>query len=177
MRSPGDADVRAMNALRRLVSALRSSGAVAGGELKMSVAQLFALRTIGQQSGLSMTDLAAATLTTPSAVSEVVSRLVARKLVHRTTDPVDHRRIMLELTSEGRRLYAGLERTLPERLAAALSSMDSEQRAVLADGMEAWIALAGLETVAPAMFGEVGEGAGTDKRQPPVINAGLETSR
>ena len=154
MRSAGDADVRAMNALRRLVSALRSSGAVASGELKMSVAQLFALRTIGQRPGLSMTDLAAATLTTPSAVSEVVSRLVARKLVHRDTDPVDHRRSLLELTSEGRELNRGLDPTLPERLVAALSTMPPDQRTALADGMEAWVVLAGLGDVAPTMFGE-----------------------
>jgi DNA-binding MarR family transcriptional regulator len=171
------AEVRAMNALRRLVSALRSSGAAASGELKMSVAQLFALRTIGQQPGLSMTDLAAATLTTASAVSEVVSRLVARKFVHRDTDPMDHRRTLLHLTPDGRRLYAGLERTLPERLAAALSSMKPEQRTALADGMEAWVALAGLGDVGPSMFGEPRAGASKAAKTRPEVSAGLRPER
>lgn len=151
---PGNAGVRAMDALRRLVSALRSSGATASGEMGMSVAQLFALRIIGRQPGLSMGDLASATLTTPSAVSEVVSRLVARGLVRREPDAQDHRRVLLHVTEDGRTLAGTVEQTLPERLVAALASMDPETRTSLADAMEHWVAAAGLGGVAPAMFGE-----------------------
>lgn len=97
MGSANDADIRVMNALRRLVRALRTSGAAASGEMGMSVAQLFALRIIGRQPGLSMGDVAAATLTTPSAVSEVVPRLVARGLVRREPDAEDHRRVLCTL--------------------------------------------------------------------------------
>jgi DNA-binding MarR family transcriptional regulator len=143
-----------MNALRRLVSALRTSSAAASGEMGMSVAQLFALRTIGRQPGLSMGDLAAATLTTASAVSEVVSRLVARGLVRREPDAGDHRRVLLHLTWEGRTRCDGVEPTLPERLVAALASMDPEMRTSLANAMENWVAGAGLGGVAPTMFGE-----------------------
>jgi len=76
MDSTDDAAARAMDALRRLVSALRSSGVAASGEPGMSVAQRFALRVIGTEPGISMGGLAGRTLTTPSAVSEVVSRLL-----------------------------------------------------------------------------------------------------
>ena len=156
MAPANDAGVRTMNALRRLVSALRTSGAAASGDMGMSVAQLFAIRMIGRHAGLSMGDLAARTLTTPSAVSEVVSRLVARGLVRREPDPADHRRILLQLTWEGRALCDGLGQTLPERLVAALASMDPAARASLADAMENWVVGAGLGGVAPCMFGEAG---------------------
>ena len=154
MDAADDAGVRAMNALRRLVSALRTSGAAASDESGMSVAQHFALRIIERQPGLSMGDLAAATLTTPSAVSEVVFRLFTRGLVRREPDPADHRRVLVHLTWEGRVVCDGLEQTLPERLVAALAAMPASQRVTLAGALERWVDGAGLRGFAPTMLGE-----------------------
>lgn len=161
-----DDSVRAMNSLRRLVSALRTSGAAVSGHLGMSVAQLFALRSIERQPGLSMTDLAGRTLTTPSAVSEVVTRLVARELVSREQDPVDHRRTLLHLTPDGHAICAGLDRTLPERLVAALAGMNPAARHALANSLEQWVNAAGLGELPPSMFGE-----SSPPTDPPVPSA------
>lgn len=163
MLTSSGADARAMNALRRLVSALRTSGAAASRERGMSVAQCFALRLIGRHRGLSMGELADRTLTTPSAVSEVVSRLVERGAVRRDADPADHRRVLVRLTLDGQRLCEGLEETLPERLVSALASMDPDVRLSLADTLEEWVIQAGLGEIAPIMFGE---GLPSDRRQP-----------
>lgn len=143
-----------MNALRRLVSALRTSGAGASGVPGMSVAQQFALRTIGRRPGLTMSELASATLTTASTVSEVVHRLVERELVVRGPDPADHRRVQLHLTSAGSDVFQSLEQTVPERLVQALGSMDAASRDSLAASLEAWVAAAGLSAEVPRMFGE-----------------------
>ena len=153
-----DASRRVMDALRRLVSALRTSGAAASFGPGISVAQLFALRVVGGHSGISMGELAKRTLTSPSAVSEVVSRLVAHGFVERDHDSTDHRRVLLRLTPEGRALFSSLDRTLPERLVAALARMDPDQRTTLADAMEDWVSDSGLAEVAPSMFGEGGDG-------------------
>jgi DNA-binding MarR family transcriptional regulator len=141
-----------MNALRRLVSALRSPGAAAPDG--MSVAQHFALRIIGRQPGITMSDLAEATLTTRSAISEVVSRLYARGLLKRSTDPQDSRRIHLQLTPEGERVWKTVGDAMPERLVAALLAMSLESRAQLASSLEEWVAEAHLTGVSPSMFGE-----------------------
>jgi DNA-binding MarR family transcriptional regulator len=154
MHPVDDASARVMDALRRLVSSLRTSGSAASGELGMSVAQLFAIRVIGEQPGLSMGELASRTLTTLSAVSEVVTRLVRRGLVRRDAAPDDHRRAMLTLTPAGERLARDLDQTLPERLIAALQAMTPNARLVLADALDAWVAGAGLASVPPIMFGE-----------------------
>ena len=149
-----DAAVRAMNALRRLVSALRSSGAAASAGLGLSVAQTFALRIIGQNPGLAMGDLATRTLTTPSAVSEVVTRLVVRGLVRRELSPEDRRRAVLHVTAEGSALLERVGESLPERLIAALAVMQLDARFTLANALESWVTSAGLSGVAPSMFGE-----------------------
>ncbi|MCK6478252.1 MAG: MarR family transcriptional regulator, partial [Phycisphaerales bacterium] len=166
MASVPDAGLRAMNALRRLVSALRSSGAAASAMEGMSVAQQFALRVIASRPGVTMSQLAAATLTTPSAVSEVVARLVARGAVRREPDAADHRQVLVHLTPEGRALCDRVAETLPERLVAALAAMEPAARASLADAMEAWVARAGLGDVPPSMFGEGPERSGGGARIP-----------
>lgn len=120
----------------------------------MSVAQLFAIRVIGEQPGLSMGDLASRTLTTLSAVSEVVTRLVRRGLVRRDAAPDDHRRAMLSLTPAGAMIAQNLDQTLPERLIEALQAMNPDARLVLANALDAWVAGAGLAQVSPTMFGE-----------------------
>ena len=167
-----DASRRVMDALRRLVSALRTSGAAASGGLGISVAQLFALRVVGGHSGISMGELAERTLTSPSAVSEVVSRLVAHGFVEREHDSTDHRRVLLHLTPEARALYKRLDTTLPERLVAALARMDADQRIALADAMEGWVTESGLGDVAPSMFGEGGDAQRSPSAGAEVIREG-----
>jgi DNA-binding MarR family transcriptional regulator len=147
-----DSVIRAMNSLRRLVSALRTSGA--GAFPGLSVAQQFALRTIGRTPGLSMSDLARATATTPSTVSEVVVRLVDHGLVSRAKDDTDHRRVRLTLTAIGTKTFERLEQTLPERLVCALEQMNPFTRDALADALDAWVDSAGLSNEFPQMFGE-----------------------
>lgn len=159
-----NANVRVMNALRRLVSALRTTGADASGSRPMSVAQQFALRVIGRNPGLTMSALAGATLTTRSAVSEVVVRLVNAGMVRREADASDHRRVRLHLTSEGAATFAVLGETLPERLVAALDGLEPETRELLATTMETWTEAAGLGNVAPHMFGEPAGPAGPNGR-------------
>ncbi len=143
-----------MDSLRRLVSALRTTGAGAAADPGMSVAQQFALRVIGRHPGLTMGDLSAATLTRPSTVSEVVVRLVDRGLVDRQTDPADHRRVRLHLTTAGRQVFEMLEQTIPERLVSALEALDTESRESLAALLESWVDAAGLSAETPRMFGE-----------------------
>lgn len=149
-----DANVRVMNALRRLVSALRTTGADALVARSMSVAQQFALRVIGRQPGLTMSALARATLTSRSAVSEVVVRLVDAGMVRREADASDQRRVRLHLTPHGATTFSLLGETLPERLVLALDGLEPETRELLATAMERWTETAGLGNVAPAMFGE-----------------------
>lgn len=162
-----DANVRAMNALRRLVSALRTTGADALVPRPMSVAQQFALRVIGRHPGLTMSALARATLTSRSSVSEVVVRLVNAGLVRREADASDHRRVRLHLTPGGAATFSLVGETLPERLVVALDSLEPEAREMLATAMETWTETAGLGNVAPVMFGEPSEPAGAGMRPAP----------
>jgi DNA-binding MarR family transcriptional regulator len=115
---------------------------------------VLALRVIGERRGISMSELAERTLTSPIAVSEVVSRLVDKDLVRRYHAPDDGRRVILSLTRSGEVLMCQIGETLPERLIGALVAMPSLSRESLADLLESWLGNAGLADARVRMLGE-----------------------
>ena len=138
---------RAMDAVRRLVRALRTSNREVERSVGVSAAQLFVLRAIESSPRLSMADLVQRTLTHQSTVSEVVGRLVEAGLVSRQIAADDGRRSELELTTKGRALCRRAPAPMQGVLAEALLHMPAAQRRTLAEGLEAWVEachLAGL---------------------------------
>jgi len=133
-----------MNALRRLVHALRASSTAVQRDTGVSGAQLFVLQQLAQQPVASLNELAARTRTHQSSVSVVVSRLAERGLVERRPSAEDGRRTEIELTAEGAALLDDAPRTLQTSLVAALGRLPAPQRGTLADGLEAWVEAAGL---------------------------------
>lgn len=144
----------ALEALRRIVHALRTQGTQAEREFGVTAAQLFVLRQIGRRPGLSLHDLAERTHTRDSSVSEVVSRLVSGGFVERSPDPDDRRRVRLTLAPAGRRVVAVAPRTVQERLVSAFEALPAPARTALAHGLDAWIRAAGLDDTPSAMFFE-----------------------
>ena len=146
--------VRVMESLRRVVRSLSSSLRGSSRADGITGAQLFVLRQIAAAPGLSLNELATRTLARQSTVSEVVSRLTDRGLVVRGVRSDDARQVALTLTSAGRRALHGVDATTQERLADGLASLSASQRTALADGLEAWLAAAGLADVPAPMFFE-----------------------
>ena len=152
-RLVGDAE-RAMNALRRLVRALRVSTVAVQRTSGISGAQLFVLRALVKRPGQSMRDLVARTLTSQSTVSEVVARLITRGLVTRRAAPDDGRRAVLNPTPAGRALVRTAPPTVQAALIEGLRRLSPGSRSALADALEQWLGAAGLTEVPPAMFFE-----------------------
>lgn len=141
-----------MDALRRIVRGLSASARVLPGGSSVSGAQLFVLRQIDAAPGLSIGELAARTLAGQSTVSEVVARLVERRLVARRAGALDARQSQLTLTASGRRAIAAVEPTAQERLAAALGELRAGERETLASALEGWVAAAHLADAEPTML-------------------------
>ncbi|HEU4628552.1 MAG TPA: MarR family transcriptional regulator [Gemmatimonadaceae bacterium] len=133
-----------MNALRRLVHALRASSTAVQRDTGVSGAQLFVLQQLAQQPVASLNELAARTRTHQSSVSAVVSRLAERQLVTRNPSAEDGRRTEIALTPAGAAVLADAPPTLQTSLVAALRRLTAEQCRTLADGLEAWVEAAGV---------------------------------
>jgi DNA-binding MarR family transcriptional regulator len=154
-----EASIRVMDALRRLVRVLSASARESPKSDGVSGAQLFLMRQIAAEPGLSIGELVARTLSRQSTVSEVVARLVARGLVARRPGATDARQAKLSLTARGRKAIVDTQPTAQEQLANALSTLPAAQRDMLAERLERWLAAAGFAEVPATMFFEGVEAA------------------
>ncbi|HSQ32803.1 MAG TPA: MarR family transcriptional regulator [Gemmatimonadaceae bacterium] len=149
-----DAAGVAMDAVRRIVRALRTAHVESRAIRGASMAQLFVLREIDKAGVITIGELAARTATAQSSVSAVVARLASRGLIVRGTSPEDRRRAAISLSEDGRGALASAPETVQERLIAAFRQLPVDRQRTIADGMDEWIAAAGFGHVAATMFFE-----------------------
>src|SRR5262245_28824999 len=99
-------DTRAvLDAVRRIVHALRESSRWAEKHVGLSGAQLFVLQKLAESpDAVSVNELAARTHTHQSSVSTVVARLVGRGLVRRVWSEADGRSVELTLSRRGQQV-------------------------------------------------------------------------
>jgi DNA-binding MarR family transcriptional regulator len=143
---------RALNAVRRMVRGLRSAAEAVERELNISGAQLFVLKELADVPDQSVKDLAAVTMTTHSTVSQVVSQLIAKGLVTRTSDASDRRRAVLRLTRQGANLVKRSPRVIQADLIEGFSSLRPSERRGLANGLEKWLDASGMARVQSRML-------------------------
>jgi DNA-binding MarR family transcriptional regulator len=143
-----------VDALRRIVRALRVSASEVERSTGISSAQLFVLRVVAASPGGSLGDVRSATLTDLSSVSAVVSRLVERGLVRRGTSPGDARRAALDVTAAGRALLRRAPSPAQERLVSALRRLPRAEVARLSASLGRLAAALGAADGPGAMFFE-----------------------
>ena len=168
MATGGDEDdsaARAMNSLRRVVRCLHEAGAETARAVGVTSAQLFVLREVAKAEPLTVSGLAHATATSQGSVSEVVTRLVARKLIERRRSVIDRRRAEIRLAPAGRELLSRATETVQEQLIAGFRRLPSHTQCGLAEYLDNWLVAAGLSDVAPSMFFEP---AVADQRRAPI---------
>ncbi len=143
-----------LQALRRLVRALRLADRAAESRLGLSAAQLFVLERLAEGPVGSMAELARRTLTDASSVSVVVQRLAGRGLVVRAISHDDARRTTLRLGSAGKRLLAAAPRSPQAELLEALAQLSAGERKELERLLERVVRGMGIDdsTPAPMLF-------------------------
>jgi DNA-binding MarR family transcriptional regulator len=147
-----------LDAIRRIVQAVRLSSRRTEHEIGVSGAQLFVLRKLAEAEGvLSISEVAALTLTHLSSVSVVVGRLVDRGFVLRSHSAEDGRRIEIRLSAKGKAfLQRNAPMTMQEHLVKALAMLPAEKRSLLAQLLTSVVAEAGFAHEDASMFFEDG---------------------
>jgi DNA-binding MarR family transcriptional regulator len=167
----------AVEAIRKIVRALRDSAHVVQGQTGITGAQLFVLRVLADHPGLSINDLADRTMTHQSSVSVVVSRLVERGLVARAPAPEDRRRQVVELTPRGRLLHRKAPAVAQELLIAAVRKLSPDLRHGLAAGLQALTDALGASRGRAAMFFEDDDRPQQPSRRPAAARVRHQTTR
>ncbi len=159
-QAPFQNDVRtALDAIRRIIQALRVGARAVERDLGISTAQLFALQQLAAAPGASINDVAARTFTHQSSVSVVIRRLVEQRLVAKVTAQDDRRRVRIALTERGRRVLRRAPSPVQERLIAALAALDDAERHRLASSLDEIARLVAASSgPAPMIFEEARSG-------------------
>jgi MarR family transcriptional regulator, lower aerobic nicotinate degradation pathway regulator len=145
---------RSMDALRRIVQAIRVASRAAERDFGLSGAQLFVLQRLAEAKSASVNELARRTLTHQSSVSVVLQRLVEKKLVQRDTSPADGRQVVLSLTPKGKQLVRKSPQAAQDRLIAAIHKLSPAHRKALACLLELVADDAIEARLAPPLFFE-----------------------
>jgi DNA-binding MarR family transcriptional regulator len=140
--------------LRRVVRSLRESSREAERRLGVSGAQLFVLQRLAFGRALSLNELAARTRTHQSTVSVVVSKLVERGLLTRSTSTEDARRVELAVTKRGLALLARAPLAAQDGLIMGIERLPRAQQKTLAEALRALVVAMQLDSAEPAMFFE-----------------------
>lgn len=153
-----------LDAIRRIVQAVRLSSRRTEHEIGISGAQLFVLRKLAAAEGvLSIGEVAALTLTHVSSVSVVVGKLVDRGFVLRSHSAEDGRRIEIRLSAKGKAfLQRNVPMTMQEQLVRSLAMLPAERRALLAQLLTSVVVEAGFAHEDAAMFFEDGVSGAPD---------------
>jgi DNA-binding MarR family transcriptional regulator len=151
----GDGDTQqVLDAIRRIVQALRESSRLAERRVGLTGAQLFVLQKLAEAPASSVNDLATRTHTHQSSVSVVVKRLEEQGFVRRTPSTVDGRSVELALSSRGKRIAAHAPDLAQARLVDAIDGLTPARRKQLASTLGDVARTLAHGDTAPAMFFE-----------------------
>jgi DNA-binding MarR family transcriptional regulator len=148
-----------LNAIRRIVQALRQASKHTEKTLGLSAAQLFVLQEIAQSgTPLSINALAERTLTHQSSVSVVVTKLVRLELIERLSSKTDARAVELRLTQKSQALLRRMPPLIQDQLREGIARLSPDERQGLVLGLQLLIEKAGFQEGEPPLFFEEGSG-------------------
>ena len=152
--SPDSADcARSVAAVRALVAALSQSARLVEQRTGLTNAQLFLLKQLASEGALSVNDLAARAMTRQSTVSILATRLEEAGLLERSRSEEDARRVMLDITTAGKRLLRRAPEPPLAHLIAALCRLTTRELGGLELGLRSLLRELGIQdTAAPPLF-------------------------
>lgn len=149
-----DAVSTSLDALRRVLRALRVAARDTLVTSGLSAAQLYVLRALADDADASLSELAARTMTDRTSVKAVVDRLVASGLVTKKTSTEDRRRAAVRLTPRGRTVLRGAPRPPTALLLDGLKQLDPGDLRRLARGLRALTRAMQIDGERPGMLFE-----------------------
>ncbi len=150
--------------MRRVVRALRLAAGSSESATGLSAAQLFVLQTVQAEPGLSLTDIAARTLTDRTSVAAVVERLAERGLVVRRRSAQDRRRVEIVATPAAGAVLDRAPHAPTSRLLDGLDALDDRSLRRLATGLSELVQAMGLADEPATMLFEDGPAAAPPPR-------------
>jgi DNA-binding MarR family transcriptional regulator len=144
-RNP-DAEVSAaLDAMRRILRQLRVLARKSELAAGLSAAQVFVLTALSRSQGMSVSEVATATLTDRSSAAAVIDRLVELGYADRQQSDEDRRRAVISATPRGRRALKQAAPPPTTTLIDAIQAMPDRDRRSLAVGLTSLVQSMGID--------------------------------
>lgn len=128
--------LRVLMALRRIIRAVDIYSSKLNSEFKITAPQLVCLYSIGQEEGMTLSELAKKVNLGASTVNGIVDRLEEKGYLKRTRSETDRRRVVLSITSQGLDVSRSAPVLLQDRLASSLRQLPDLEQAAIALSLE-----------------------------------------
>jgi DNA-binding MarR family transcriptional regulator len=128
-----------MPLLRHATAHLGVEQTATGKRLGLTSGRMLALAVLDGRGTCSMSELARELRRPSPLATRVVDELVARGLVERGADAGDRRRVLLQLTAEGREAFAAVHVEAEELISSVLERMTEEETEALLVGLRAFL--------------------------------------
>lgn len=128
-------------ALRRVIRAVDLHSRSLVQSHGLTGPQALILREAMTTGGLTAGELARRVSLSQATLTDIVKRLEARRLVRRTRDPQDGRRVLINATPNGRRLYASAPPLLQETFTRRFEALADWEQSLLLSSLQRIAAL------------------------------------
>lgn len=118
-----------LRSLRRIIRAIDLHSRELSSRFKLTVPQLVCLRQLYLNGPCTPSELADRVYLSQATVTGILDRLEARRLVSRTREQADRRKVTLSLSAEGSRLAETMPWPLQERFAERLFALPEAEQA------------------------------------------------
>ncbi|MEU3648827.1 MarR family transcriptional regulator [Lentzea sp. NPDC034063] len=147
-----DALTDAVLTASRLLVAV-SARSLAAVEETITLPQFRMLVLLDSRGAMKLTTIADLLDVNPSTATRMVDRLVTTEMVARQQNPVTRREVVIELTSEGRRVVRGVTRRRRTAIGRIVAKMSVEERRDLVDALTAFTEAGGEPSVTAGDLG------------------------
>lgn len=126
----------ALIAIRRILRASEFASRDLARASGLTVSQTLVLQILDKEGDVGAGRIAAAAKLSQATVTALLDRLEQRDLVRRIRDPLDGRRVTVQLTADGRHLLAGTPDMLQNQFADRFSRLADWEQAQIIAGLE-----------------------------------------
>lgn len=149
MRSKSDSVASIIDNLRRVFHVVNEHSKKAERETGLTGPQLWAIKTIAEDSPIRVSDLARRMYLHPATVVGILDRLETRRLVVRTRSSEDRRVVTITLSGEGKKLVRRAPVVAQGLLVSGLENLASLKLKRIAGGLDRLVEILGAQGIPP----------------------------
>ena len=149
-------DLQIFQSIRRIIRAVDIHSRRLFVSTKLTSPQLLSLVMIRENEPLTSAELGKLVYLSPSTIVGILDRLEDKRLVVKTRDHADRRKVFISMTEKGREVLQSAPLLLQDRLAKGLSAIPDLERATIALSFERVVELMEAEEIDAAPILETG---------------------